>query len=66
MAVREFRDIVFDFRVKYDLSMEQMAKVVGVTTQTIYNIENRLTHPTRFTVGKVLRAIEEYEKENNK
>lgn len=59
--VKEFKDIVVDFRARHDLSMKQMAELAGVTEQTIFNIENRLSHPTRLTVSKILQAIKEKE-----
>ena len=58
-AQDNLKAVMLNFRAKHDLSMEQMAKIVGVTTQTIYNLENDLSNPTRLTVSKIMRAINE-------
>lgn len=60
---KELREVVVDFRAKYNLSMKQMSELVGVTIQTIYNLENGLAKPTRLTEAKIRRAIKLKEEE---
>ena len=53
---------MFEFRVKHNLSMSKFAKIAHITQQTVFNIENELTTPTKFTIGKIETAIENYDK----
>lgn len=48
-----------DYRAKYGLSQDKLAKRCGVTLQTIYFIETGKTHPTRLTRAKIERIINE-------
>ena len=57
----DLRTRIINFRAKKNLSMEKFAKMCGVTSQTIYNIENNLSTPTRLTVAKIVKVLKEGE-----
>lgn len=59
MKNEELIDKILDYRVKYDLSQIEFAKLCKVTTQTISNIERGRQNPTKFTLRKILNIIEE-------
>ena len=61
---KDLKQKMFDFRVKNNLSMKKFAELANITEQTVFNIENELTTPTKFTVAKIETAIENYKKEN--
>lgn len=50
---------ILNYRAKHCMSVVKFAKKVKVTTQTIYNIETRLSTPSRLTVAKIERVLDE-------
>lgn len=46
------------YRAKNNISLRDFARMVGVTTQTIWNIENGKVTPERITEQKILLVIE--------
>lgn len=55
---------ILDYRAKYNLSMEKMAEVCGVTMQTIFNIEKGLTNATSLTTRKIENGLRILDNEN--
>ncbi len=45
-------------RIKNDLSQENLAEKVGVSTRTISLIESGLQHPKFFLVAKIARVLD--------
>lgn len=60
--IKALKQKMFDFRVTHNLSMKKFADLANITEQTVFNIENELTTPTRFTIAKIETAIATYEK----
>lgn len=54
---------ILTYRAKNRLSVRAMADRCGVSTQTIYHIENDLQSPSRITAEKI-RLVVEGEEEN--
>lgn len=50
---------IIAYRAKHNMSIAKFAKKAHVTIQTIYNIETKTGTPTRLTVAKIERALEE-------
>lgn len=51
------------YRAKNRINQTELAKRCGVTTQTIYNIENERQNPTKLTQAKIRLVIDK--EENN-
>lgn len=45
------------YRAKHKLSMVALAKLCGVSSQTVYNLENGYSEPTRRTVAAIEEVI---------
>lgn len=55
----DLRDACITYRAEKGLSMEQFARLVGVSTITIFNIENGKHKPLATTVAKIIKIINE-------
>ena len=54
---------ILTYRAKNRLSVRAMAEKCGVSTQTIYHIENGLQLPSRITAEKIRLVVEGEENE---
>jgi len=52
------------YRAKHKMTQKALAQAVGVTVQTICNIETEQQTPSRLTEQKILLVIEEEEHED--
>jgi len=52
------------YRAKHKMTQKDLAQAVGVTVQTICNIETEQQTPSRLTEQKILLVIEEEEHED--
>lgn len=55
----DLQEACINFRAEHGLSMEQFARLVGVSTITIFNIENGKHKPLATTIVKILKVIDE-------
>lgn len=49
---------ILAYRAENNLSMQKFAELCNVSMQTIYNIEKRNTKPSRFTLAKIKKVLE--------
>ena len=49
---------ILAYRAEKNLSMRKFAELCSVSMQTIYNIEKRNTNPSRFTLAKIKKVLE--------
>lgn len=54
----DIAEAVVRFRARHNLSMKQFADKIGVTWQTVWNIENRKYTPQRTTAAKIRMILE--------
>ena len=54
-------DEILEYRAKHNMTQGQLADKVGVTVQTISNIENGYQTPSRLTEKKLKLVIEKGE-----
>lgn len=52
------------YRAKHKMTQKDLAQAVGVTVQTICNVETEQQTPSRLTEQKILLVIEEEEHED--
>jgi len=57
ITYEEIRDKCIMYRAEHNLSMQEMAKMVGVSTITICNVENGTHKPLATTIAKILKII---------
>lgn len=53
----ELREKVILYRAEHNLSQKELATMVGVTSITIFNIENGTHKPLATTIAKILKVI---------
>ena len=53
----ELADKCIAYRAEHNLTMKQLAKMVGVSVITIFNIENQTHKPLATTAAKILKII---------
>lgn len=53
----ELRDKCIEYRAEHNLSQKELATMVGVSTITIFNIENGTHKPLATTIAKLLKII---------
>lgn len=58
MENKELVDLIVDYRVRNNLTMKEMAKLCGITYNTLFNIENGKFKTQRTTIRKILNVIE--------
>lgn len=61
MSDKELAEKMLLFRAKHNLTLEEFARKVGVTFQTIRMVESGRQTPSRLTKMKIMLAIEEKE-----
>lgn len=54
----DLANMIFTYRVTKNLSMKKFATLCNVSMQTIYNIEKKNTNPSRFTLAKIKKVLE--------
>lgn len=52
---------MLEYRAKHNIPAAEMARRCGVTTPTIYNIENGIQTPSKLTRQKILNVIQKEE-----
>lgn len=57
ITIEELRDMCISFRADHNLSQKELAKMVGVSSITIFNIENGTHRPLATTIAKLLKII---------
>lgn len=56
---------ILTFRAKYDLSQEEMAKILGVSIQTIHRYETGKAHPYAMSMIKYDNKMKVWEERKN-
>ena len=62
MTDKERLDLIKEmvkYRAKHNLSMLKFAQIAGIGVQTVFNIENSKTMPTRIVAQKIRNIIGE-------
>ena len=59
--MNELGQKIFDYRVENKLTQEEFAEKVGVTLQTISNIENGYQNASKFTRARIERVLQDKE-----
>lgn len=52
-------EMILEYRAEKNLSMKKFSELCNVSIQTIYNIEKRNTKPSRFTLAKIKKVLED-------
>jgi DNA-binding XRE family transcriptional regulator len=52
---------LLEFRAKHNLTQAQLAKIVGVTTNTIFRYENEKNRPHKIRKIQILNKMKEWE-----
>lgn len=53
----EIKKLMYEYRVKHDLSMEKFARLCNISIQTVYCIERGLQTPSARTREKIMAVI---------
>lgn len=51
------QEAMIGYRAKYNLSMEKFAKIAGLSTQTVMQVERGYQKPSRITLAKITRVL---------
>ena len=57
MDVRNISDEMIVYRAKHRLSQTDLAKLCGLSTQTVNSVENGIQTPSRLTIEKIKLVI---------
>ena len=60
----ELKDEILKYRAKHNLSLRDMAKKCGISTQTLCSVENGIQNPSKLTEGKIRILLEQDDKSN--
>lgn len=60
----ELKDEILRYRAKHNLSLRDMAKECGISTQTLCSVENGIQNPSKLTEGKIRILLEQDGKNN--
>ena len=55
------KDLMIDYRARHRISQRELAKLAGVSLQTINSVENGMQKPSKVTEAKIRLAIKEEE-----
>ena len=55
------QEMMVQYRAKHDLSQEKLAKLCGLSLQTVNSVENGLQNPSKLTEQKIRLVVEEVE-----
>ena len=55
--MNELSKRIIDFRARHDLSMEKLAEMCNLSTQTIWALENGQQNASRLTLAKIEGVI---------
>lgn len=58
----ELTELMVRYRAKHRISQEGLARLCGVSLQTINSVENGLQKPSKVTEQKIRMVVEEKEK----
>lgn len=62
----KFSELIFQFRVDFDLTQQKLADILGVTPAMVYQYESERSRPSRKNRMVFENRIEQYRKEHKK
>lgn len=62
----KFSELIFQFRVDFDLTQQKLADILGVTPAMVYQYESERSRPSRKNRMVFKNRIEQYRKEHKK
>lgn len=62
----KFSELIFQFRVEFDLTQQKLADILGVTPTMVYQYESERSKPSRKNRIVFENKIKQYRKEHNK
>lgn len=57
MTLKELSEAMITYRAKHRLSQGKLAELCGISTQTVYSVENMLQTPSAVTKEKIRLVV---------